>query len=104
MIRDSIIPADYPNFDEFGPTPCSKVDPDAFFSVDPITPSISNRPDYPREREAKLVCSACPYQLRCLEYALKNQDMLGIWGGTTEQDRKRLRKRARRSLSSTPSR
>lgn len=99
MIRESIIPTDYPNFQEFGAAPCSEIDPDAFFSIDPVNPSLGNSPVYLMEAEAKAVCSACPYKFRCLEYALKNQDLVGIWGGTTEQDRKRMKRRARRSLS-----
>lgn len=98
MFMDRIIPADYPNFEEYGVTPCSKSDPDAFFSKDYVEPPVSNRPVYEREREAKLICSACPYQLRCLEYALRNEDMLGIWGGTTELDRKKIRKGKLRTL------
>jgi WhiB family redox-sensing transcriptional regulator len=104
MIKETIIPSNYPDFEEYGLTPCSKVDPDVFFpdefSNEDAKPA---KPSYSRESEAKLVCASCPYQLRCLEYALKNQDEVGIWGGTTELDRRKLRNRRRRSLNITPS-
>jgi WhiB family redox-sensing transcriptional regulator len=35
----------------------------------------------------------------CLEYALNNKEQFGIWGGTSERERRRLRKeRTRRQL------
>lgn len=96
---EKILPADYPDFEEFGDTPCSQADPDAFFSSEPLEGSLMpNRVAYPYEREAKLICSSCPYQLRCLEYALKSPDEMGIWGGTTESDRRRIRSGKLRTL------
>jgi transcription factor WhiB len=47
--------------------------------------------------EAIAICERCPVQMECLEDALtqggesRNGDGLGIRGGTTEQDRMRLR-------------
>lgn len=96
MFKESIIPVDYPNFSEFGPTPCSQTDPDTFFPEDrPSTTYRQNSPAYPMEREAKLVCQGCPYKLRCLEYAIKNDDLIGIWGGTTEVERRRFKRTGR---------
>lgn len=40
--------------------------------------------------EALELCRRCLVALPCLEYALAT-DSLGVWGGTTEADRKRLR-------------
>lgn len=37
-------------------------------------------------------CSTCPVQLPCLQYAMAHPDTEGIWGGTTETDRRRLRR------------
>ena len=34
----------------------------------------------------------CPVRLQCLEYALKNNELYGVWGGLTGNQRKRLRK------------
>lgn len=41
-----------------------------------------------REVEAALaLCAVCPVRADCLQNALDNNDMWGIWGGTTEEER-----------------
>ena len=47
--------------------------------------------------EAKAICGRCPVREECLEFALTNR-CIGVWGGTSEQQRRRLRRsqRARR--------
>lgn len=50
----------------------------------------SQRHSVARDRmilEAKMHCWGCPVQAECLEYALAAK-MKGIWGGSTEKDRK----------------
>lgn len=42
---------------------------------------------------AKEVCGACPVLAECREYALGIADLKGVWGGLTEVERKRLRRR-----------
>jgi len=39
---------------------------------------------------ARQVCAACPVRQPCLEYALSNRIMSGIWGGQTERERRPL--------------
>lgn len=90
---NELLAKDYPDFSEFGPTPCSQTDPEIFFSEEPLAGMKLNRPVYANERAAKEVCKECPYKLRCLEYALKNPELTGIWGGTTEMDRSILKRR-----------
>jgi WhiB family redox-sensing transcriptional regulator len=48
---------------------------------------------------AKTVCRACPVQRACLEFAFETNQEAGIWGGTDEDERRKLRRewRARRS-------
>src|SRR5690606_31068355 len=46
--------------------------------------------------EAKEVCRGCVVRAQCLEYALENSERFGIWGGTSERQRRRMR-RARRT-------
>jgi WhiB family redox-sensing transcriptional regulator len=41
-------------------------------------------------RVAKEVCNDCPVRLRCFDYAL-TAGMHGIWGGTTHEERVKLR-------------
>lgn len=43
-------------------------------------------------REAKAVCAICPVRDECLDYALMNGEKFGIWGGTSERERRRIRK------------
>ena len=42
---------------------------------------------------ARRVCAGCPVKDVCLEYALANRLAHGIWGGTSEQERVRNRRR-----------
>lgn len=45
--------------------------------------------------EAREICAGCPVRETCLEYALSfsgNHDH-GVWGGTTERERRRMRQR-----------
>lgn len=97
----NIVPNDFPNFYEHGAAPCTESDPEAFFSTGAPGDGRYIRPTYSYEREAKKVCSSCPYQIRCLQYALAHPDEQGIWGGTTEDDRQRI-KRSRTRLSISP--
>lgn len=43
--------------------------------------------------EAKVVCDRCPVKVECLDYALDNGELFGIWGGSTEKERRRLRRK-----------
>jgi len=42
--------------------------------------------------KARKVCGRCDVKVQCLNYALTFPSMIGIWGGTTEKQR-RLMKR-----------
>lgn len=46
-------------------------------------------------RRAKAVCDKCPVKERCLEEALNDNEIFGVWGGTGRREREELR-RARR--------
>jgi WhiB family redox-sensing transcriptional regulator len=62
---------------------CAQTDPEAFF------PEKGGS-----TREAKRVCSSCEVRAECLEYALANDERFGIWGGLSERERRKLRRRA----------
>ena len=47
---------------------------------------------------AKRICSDCPVQERCLEYALQNRIDHGVWRGTSERRRGRILKARRLPL------
>jgi len=45
-------------------------------------------------REAKRICTGCEVRSECLEYALSKDERFGIWGGLSERERRRLKRRA----------
>jgi WhiB family redox-sensing transcriptional regulator len=71
---------------------CSGLDPDLFF---PVSASGASLTDI---EAAKRVCQRCPVTTSCLRWALDLGQVSGIWGGTTEEERRALR-RAPVSLS-----
>lgn len=81
---------DFPNFSNKGAPPCSETFPDAFFSEEAPDTSKSSRGTYKYEYEAKTICNSCPYVLECLQYALTDTDIVGIWGGTNEYERRAM--------------
>jgi WhiB family redox-sensing transcriptional regulator len=62
---------------------CAETDPEAFF------PEKGGS-----TREAKRICSQCEVRSQCLEYALAHDERFGIWGGLSERERRRLKRRA----------
>ena len=62
---------------------CAQTDPEAFF------PEKGGS-----TREAKRICSGCEVRAECLEYALAHDERFGIWGGLSERERRRLKRRA----------
>ena len=55
------------------------------------------------EHIAKSLCDTCPIQAECLEYAMRpgpegGLTEVGIWGGTSDVDRDRLRKKRRAAV------
>jgi WhiB family redox-sensing transcriptional regulator len=40
---------------------------------------------------ARAVCAGCTVTVECLSYALADPDCVGVWGGTTGQDRRAMR-------------
>ena len=62
---------------------CAQTDPEAFF------PEKGGS-----TREAKKVCLGCDVRGECLEYALAHDERFGIWGGLSERERRKLKKRA----------
>lgn len=47
---------------------------------------------------AQAVCKRCTVRGACLSYALDNRIEHGIWGGTSERERVRIRRKRRTSL------
>lgn len=89
---------DYPDFEEFGMAPCAETDPDAFYPMESGDIKGSGTSKYYNESGAKAVCKECPYMMRCLLYAIKNNE-LGIWGGTTDLERRGIKRSLRSGAS-----
>lgn len=62
---------------------CTSADPDAWF---PAKGSST--------REAKRICSRCKVKSECLEYALVHDERFGIWGGRSDRERRKIKRRA----------
>ena len=41
--------------------------------------------------QQKAICAGCPVRAQCLEHAIVNVESFGIWGGTSERERRRIR-------------
>ena len=54
----------------------------------------------------RAVCRCCGVRGECLDYALDDESLVGVWGGTTAQERRDYRKAAkerdRQALAATP--
>lgn len=65
---------------------CRDQDPELFFALDDTT-----------AQRALAICAGCPVRSACLEHALANGERHGIWGGTTEHERRTLLRERRRA-------
>lgn len=65
---------------------CRDMDPTVFFPNDGIGVQMAQR-----------ICEDCPVKVVCLEYALTNRVDHGVWGGTSERERRRLLRQRRLS-------
>jgi WhiB family redox-sensing transcriptional regulator len=65
---------------------CRQTDPDLFFPPGRTGVAIEQL------EAAKSVCRSCPVQHPCLQFALETNQEAGIWGGTDEDERRRLRR------------
>lgn len=46
---------------------------------------------------ATQVCHECGVRRACLEFALKQREKTGVWGGATERERRRILRQRRRT-------
>jgi WhiB family redox-sensing transcriptional regulator len=69
--------------------PAGDADPALFF------PDGDVRSARAQAKAAKLICRRCPVSATCLSWALASGLEAGIWGGLTEDERHRLRRRGR---------
>lgn len=69
---------------------CRRSDPELFFPVSTTGPAAG------QVARAKMVCTGCPVQPECLEFALDSGQDFGVWGGTSESERRSMRRRMMR--------
>ena len=76
-----------------GSAACRSVEPDLFFPIGTTGTALHHI------AAAKAVCATCPVTSECLDFALETNQDSGVWGGTSEEERRQLRRaraRARR--------
>jgi WhiB family redox-sensing transcriptional regulator len=70
---------------------CQSADTELFFPISELAASDRNI------AEAKAICKPCRVRSQCLAHAVEAGPVQGIWGGTTEKERRLLHSRKRRS-------
>lgn len=65
---------------------CRDTDPDLFFPIGTTGHALT------QIARAKEVCDECPVNASCLEFALETNQDSGIWGGTSEEERRVMRR------------
>ena len=66
---------------------CKGIDPTLFYPDD----------DEDLGEEAKEICAVCPVREMCLEHAITAREKIGVWGGYTARERRRLVRQRRRA-------
>jgi len=88
---ESLIPAEWRSL-----SACRGEDPEIFF------PAPRNMTTFLQLARAKAVCARCPVAAQCLRYALATGQEYGVWGGTSEEERRAMRRRLRVSAPPSP--
>lgn len=81
---DSTVPTGAPEWRAVAA--CRDTDPDLFFPIGTTGNAID------QIASAKQVCDVCPAKEPCLEFALFTNQDSGVWGGTSEDERRSLRR------------
>ena len=71
---------------------CRDEDPELFFPIGTTGPAAV------QVEQAKVVCRRCSVVEDCLTWALDTGQESGVWGGTSEDERRTLRRRAVRAV------
>lgn len=68
---------------------CRDLDPNLFFPVGVTGAAVD------QIAAAKGICAGCAVRSDCLEFAVTTNQEFGVWGGTSEDERRVLRRRWR---------
>ena len=74
---------------------CRDEDPELFFPIGTAGPAES------QVAQAKIVCQRCPALEPCLTWALETGQDAGVWGGTSEDERRALKRQGVRARAQT---
>jgi WhiB family transcriptional regulator, redox-sensing transcriptional regulator len=66
---------------------CAQTDPEVFHPV--VKGSGSTK----QAMQAKAICARCDVRTQCLEYALSADERYGVWGGLSESERRKFKRR-----------
>jgi WhiB family redox-sensing transcriptional regulator len=73
---------------------CRDSDPNLFYPVG------RGRDALEQIEDAKAICRTCPSREPCLQFALSFRQVLGIWGGTSAEERRQLARERREAVAS----
>jgi WhiB family redox-sensing transcriptional regulator len=73
---------------------CRHSDPNLFY---PLGRGVAA---FEQAEDAKAICRTCPSQEPCLAFALATSQDLGVWGGMSADERRRLLRSRRASVAS----
>ncbi|MGF1597722.1 MAG: WhiB family transcriptional regulator [Acidimicrobiales bacterium] len=65
---------------------CRDTSPELFFPIGTTGQAVE------QIDAARMVCMGCPSRIPCLEFALTTNQDSGVWGATSEEDRRHLRR------------
>ena len=65
---------------------CLGSDPDLFFPLGGAGEPLA------QAETAKRICHQCEVSNLCLQYALETNQVTGVWGGTSEEERRSMRR------------
>lgn len=65
---------------------CRDTDPELFF------PLSAWGPGQAQIASAKAICASCQVRSDCLQFALRSGQEFGVWGGTSEDERRAMRR------------
>jgi len=82
MALDIQLSSNYPVFEDLGVPACATTDPEIFFPEK----GAKGQSQY-IIGAARRMCAGCPYKEPCLAWAVEHDEM-GIWGGTTQKERR----------------
>ena len=73
-------------------------DPELFFPIGTAGPALH------QEARAKQICAGCQVRTACLRWALASGQEVGVWGVTSEDERRTIRLRLSLSLDEAATR